>query len=175
MSGIIVVSGRRRMPFSHQEDAMRLRVLRRFGKLMLTIVLSSTILPFARVGVAEACEGGGEELPANLVFNKDPVKFAGNEKIPVNVKNTGGFAALTKLRLPEGKNNEGTKPKYQLYEKSGEVGVKNCTKSTNLAKNESCGLEVELVNFTGAEINKPTATLEIETSVADVFKDNVEK
>jgi hypothetical protein len=26
-----------------------------------------------------------EELPANLVFSKDPVKFVGNEKLPVRV------------------------------------------------------------------------------------------
>jgi hypothetical protein len=62
---------------------------RRPRKLVLAVVLCNTVMPIVIVGLASACEGGGEELPANFVFSKKPVKFAGNEKLPVKVTNTG--------------------------------------------------------------------------------------
>jgi hypothetical protein len=153
---------------------VRLRPSLQFRRLVLAVVLCNSIGPFVIVRVASACEGGGEELPANFVFSKNPVKFAGNGKLNVKVTNTGGFAAVTKFTIIN-EVSEGTKPKFQLYSHSGEAGVKNCSKSVNLAHNESCGLEVELVNFTGLEPNPPTAKIEMETSVADKFTDKLEK
>jgi len=66
------------------------------------------------------------------------------------------------------------KPKFQLYAHSAEMGVKNCSGSVNLAHNESCGLEVELVNYTGMEVNAPTAEIEM-GPLGEPFPDKLEK
>jgi len=70
-----------------------------FRKWVAAVVLCNIAMSILAIGSAFGCEGGGEELPPNLVFSKRPVRFANNEKLSVKVTNTGGFAAVSIFKI----------------------------------------------------------------------------